>query len=185
MTNLDNIFQEMEAKTQKNEGSDFYKVVEGSNKLRILTDFQKVETIFKNNRFVAFNFEGRKLEQDEVVRTQAWAWAINRQNNELVIVQFGKTILGQIVAYRNSSDYGFSTFPMPYDIDLRAKGAGTKEVEYTIVPARANTEVSQSEMEMLNKKKTISDIVKAIIAKQNEKNVGYEYPENNLGEPKF
>ncbi len=195
--NLDNIYKKME---ENSSGSDFYKIKEGHNKLRILSDFFEVQTINRGGKYGGIICPENKPKEDDQVRTQGWAWAIIRgdkakgEGDDLGIVQFGKTILGLIVELKNSSEYGFSEMPMPYDIDLTANGAGTKEVKYAVIPARTNTEVEEEEFAKLNKKKPIPTIVETIIAKQTGKapvkdelaSYGKEndYPEYK-GEPAF
>jgi len=167
--NLDKIFEKMEARS--NIDSDFYTIKEGSNKMRIMTDFVEVSTINRKGKYAGLVSADNKPQAEDQVQLKGWAWALIRKNegDELKIVQFGSRILKQLVAYRNDPDYSFDTMPMPYDIDLKASGAGTKEVSYTVIPARHSTDVSSAEMEALNKKKAISYIVDAIIAKQSPK----------------
>jgi hypothetical protein len=154
----------------KEKSNDFFKFQEGSNKMRILTDFVRVESINRGGKYggiVGGNTKPTAQDsKDGNVQVKGWAWALIRSTGELKIVQFGKTILAPIVALRANDEYKFKDFPMPYDIDVQAKGAGTKEVVYTVVPARANTEVTPEEMEGLNKQSTIAQILKAIIDKQ-------------------
>ncbi len=190
--NLDNIVGEMESRSKYD--SDFYKIKEGANKLRILSDFVRVETMMKSGKYLGI-FQGNEPERQEFLKDKSnslnlkgWAWAIVRETGELKIVQFGKTILGQLLAYRKDPDYAFEDMPMPYDIDVKAIGAGTKEVEYTVVPARSNSEVTNEEMAGLNKKKKISDIVGAIIDKQSGKSEptsSVPYPEGPEDDPTF
>lgn len=181
---LDDLNKKMEA--QNNYPSDFYKMVEGANRMRILTDFVEVRSKNDGKKFEglssftdqeekkwidggALNDKGYPVRR---ISTQGWAWAIIRNakdGDELKIVKFGSTILGQLVALRHNVEYAFDTMPMPYDITVNATGAGTKEVEYTVTPARQNTDVTEAEMAKLNKKKTIATIVQAIKDKQDGK----------------
>lgn len=164
---MDNIVSEME---KKSSASDFYKIKEGNNVMRILTDFVKVETINTKGKYGGIVSETNQPDEDDTVQMKGWAWAIVRGSpDELKIVQFGKTILSQLVAYRKDPEYAYDAMPCPYDVNIKAIGAGTKEVEYTVIPARQNTDVTEKEIEMLNKKKTIKDIVALIVEKQDEK----------------
>jgi hypothetical protein len=43
-----------------------------------------------------------------------------------------------------------------------ADGAGTKEVKYTVMPARKNTDVSEGELMQLEKLKPIEELAKAL-----------------------
>jgi hypothetical protein len=161
---------EKEIAESKEKSNDFYKLQEGSNKMRILTDFVRVESINRGGKYGGIvggnNNPTAQDVKDGTVQVKGWAWALIRSTGELKIIQFGKTILGQLVALRANEEYRFTELPMPYDIDVQAKGAGTKEVVYTVVPARQNTDVTIEELDALNKEAPIAQIVKAIIDKQ-------------------
>lgn len=159
----------MNDKAEANKTSDFYKLKEGSNRMRILTDFTRVESINQGKVYKGILTPSNRPQEGDSVALKGWAWAIIRESGELGIVQFGKTILGLLSAYKINPEYTFDGFPMPYDVDIQAKGAGTKEVEYAVVPARQNSEVTPEEMEMLNKKTPIREIVQKITDKQDGK----------------
>lgn len=191
--NLDKINEKMNT-------SDFYQMKEGSNKMRIMTDFTEVKTINRNQKYAGIVSEDNQEQSGDSIRTQGWAWAIIRGDktkeieDELAIVKFGRKILGQLVALKNNPEYAFDSMPVPYDIDVQTKDAGEMSVVYTVVPARQNTEVAEKEMEKLNKKKTVEEIIKSMIDKQDGKNqdTGYgsfdqktEYPKDVAPADKF
>src|ERR1035437_5023073 len=130
-SNLDKIHKNMDT-------SDYYKMKEGSNRIRIVSDFVEVKTINRGKDFLGYESPKNQPQAGDTVRTQAWVWAITRgEEDEFKIVKLGKTILGQIVNLRNNPEYSFDD-RMPYDIDIQAKDAGKMEVEYTVIPARKN-----------------------------------------------
>lgn len=51
---------------------------------------------------------------------------------------------------------------MPYDITITAKGAGTKEVKYTVTPARQNVPLTGAEVEEFNKRIDIHEFVQKL-----------------------
>jgi hypothetical protein len=55
---------------------------------------------------------------------------------------------------------------MPYDITVRAEGAGTKEVKYNLMPARKETPLTSDERAEFDQQKPIQDVQKAIIDKR-------------------
>ncbi len=178
MLQLDTI--QKEAASRSEYTSDFYKIQEGANNMRIMTDFVKVETITKpGGKYGGVLTETNKpnITKDpkttDKTRLQGWAWAIirgkTRAEDEFKVVQFGNKILTQLVALRSNPDYGFETMPMPYDININAKNAGDITVEYTVMGARQNTEVTADEMEAMNKKKSVQAIVQAMTDKQDGK----------------
>jgi hypothetical protein len=168
MTNFDTMFGEIEDRQKFD--SDFLSLKVGKNPIRILSDFKKVENVFKgkypNSTYQRINLSGTQLAADETITTQGWAWVIDRTTGELKIGQFGVSILTAIKAIKDNPDYAFDTFPMPYDITINNTGDGANR--YSVVAARQNTEVTADEIAKLNKKKTIADIVQAIIDKQSK-----------------
>ncbi len=157
-------------------GSDWYKYKEGDNKIRIMSDFLKTQGIQRGKMTAGYITDKNRPQGDDKVTTKFWAWAIVRgktpEEDEFKIVSFGQGLVEQLGAYRHSPDYKFESFPMPYDINIRADKAGTIDVTYTMIPARANTEVTEAELGILLKKKTIETIYSQILHKQDEKTSG-------------
>lgn len=61
---------------------------------------------------------------------------------EIKLAKLPHTVAKSLKAYQENPEYTFSEAPMPYDVTLNAKGAGTTTVEYTLTAARQNTELS-------------------------------------------
>lgn len=164
---LDKWGKENEVAMKEREAGDFYKLKEGANKVRIVSPFYGVSTINRGGKYMGIVTQNNSPQEDDTVSYKGWAWALIRETNELKIVQLSKTILGHIYSLKKDTDYAFTDYPMPYDITITAIGAGKKEVQYSVQPARANTEVTEEEMASLNKKKSIPDIITAMVNKQN------------------
>lgn len=189
--NLDNIANKYESEGTS-QTSDFYRIKEGQNKMRILTDFVMVESIYKgvfpNSKYMGMKTPGRVIAADEKVTSQAWAWAVIRgekpEQDELKIVQFGKTLINNLIQYRKNPEYEFDKFPMQFDITVNSLGDGPNR--YTMIASPKRSEVTQGEMEKLNKKKSINDIIASILAKQTGASTPaastepIAYPENNV-----
>lgn len=177
---------ELHKQAQKEKEGDFYKLKEGANRMRILTQFEKVETIYRGNKYAGIVSDFNQPKEDDKVTWRAWAWAIIRgqkpEDDELKIVQLSRAALNQIAALKVDPEYAFEGYPIPYDLTLNAKNAGTKDVEYSVVPARANTEVTEAEMAALNKEKSIPDIIAKMVDKQAGKGgeQAVEYPEESI-----
>jgi hypothetical protein len=159
-------------------GSDFYEMKVGQNKMRILTQFERVNSLFQgefpNSKYVGKVADTYVPKAGETVTLQGWAWIIDRETGELKIGQFGKAILTQITALKNNPEYAFETMPMPYDITINNTGEGANR--YSITPARQNTDITEVEMTALNKKKSIADI---LLAMENKQSKLVDYPEAN------
>ena len=76
------------------------------------------------------------------------------------------TIYKQIEALQMNEDYKFYEVPMPFDLTINAKGAGTKEVVYTLMPARANTPLTPAERALYTGTQPIAELQKALYEKQ-------------------
>ncbi len=187
---LDQFGKQFEKEQKEREAGDFYKIQDGTQKMRILTPFEGVWTQNTRGNYAGI-FTGTEKERNELSEEKftnnkgkevsvhkfsfrGWAWAIIRETGELKLVQFPKTILHQIYSLKNSEDYAFKDYPMPYDINISATGAGTTEVKYNTIPSNKITEVTPEELKQLNKKKAVSDVIGAIVDKQNGKKTDKE-----------
>jgi len=66
--------------------------------------------------------------------------------------------------------------PMPYDLVVNAKGAGTKEVVYSVFPVPP-TAITKDEFEEFQAKKPIDEVVARLLGNQNVSDVGQGSPE--------
>ncbi len=153
---------------KKEQVSDFYKMKIGENKVRVLTQFERVDSVFQgeypNSKFVGHVEEDYKLKGGEKVSTQGWAWGIDRTTGEMKIMQFSKAILGLINKLKSDEEYTFDNFPMPYDITIHNTGEGPSR--YSITASRKNTDVTEDEVAELEKKTSIRDIISKIKEKK-------------------
>lgn len=65
---------------------------------------------------------------------------------------------------------------MPRAINIKATGAGTKEVEYTVLPSPKETPVSEEVLAELAKKPTPEEIIELIKGKSKP----VDYPESEI-----
>lgn len=78
-----------------------------------------------------------------------------------------KTNFEGVSALQEIEAYSFDTLPMPYDIMVNAKGAGTKEVVYSVVPAALRTALTEAELEEFKARKPIDEVVAKLMENQN------------------
>lgn len=175
-------------------GGDWYKFKEGDNKMRILS-----EPIIKVSRFgYGICYEGAPYcqkatldkELDEAkakakaegkdpskatikMPSKKWcAWAILRGKDgadSIVLAELPYGISKSLLELMNSDEAGWKGWPMPYDINIKAKGAGSMGVEYQLIPNRANTDVTDTEMEDYNKCTPVTQILDRMKDKQKQK----------------
>jgi hypothetical protein len=125
------------------------KLAEGQNKVRVLSEPRMVQSVYQgqpNTKFVA--------------------WVIDRKDGKIKLFYMPKTILEGISALEETEGYAFNSLPMPYDIMVNAKGAGTKEVVYSVFPMPA-TKLTEAELEEFHAKKPIDEVVARLLENQN------------------
>ncbi len=101
------------------------------------------------------------------------AWAILRgkesADDTFGIVELPYSISKTLRELMDSDEAGFKGFPMPYDINIKAKGAGSMGVEYTVIASRTSSDVTDAEMEEFNKQTPVVQILDRIKDKQRQK----------------
>ena len=75
------------------------------------------------------------------------------------------TVFKGIEALQQDSDWAFTEMPMPYDIVIDAKNAGTKEVDYSVF-AKPKTELTEAETTALTGMKSIQEVQDKIREKE-------------------
>jgi len=130
------------------QGGDTFKFHEGRNIIRILTTPRPHPGMFNGKR----NFK--------------WlAYILDRDQGDVKLFFMPHTVFKQLEAFSQSEDYAFDEFPMPYDIAITAKNAGTIDVEYTVIAARKNVPLTEAEQTMFKAKKPLEEVQEALFAK--------------------
>lgn len=147
MTSINDIIQKAEKEYGLGKG-EYFKVQEGANKIRVLSEMIFNVSEYKGNptyRFVC--------------------WVLDRKDSVIKPYFMPVSIARALGTMQENPDYAFKDFPMPYDITINAKGAGTKEVDYQVVAARQNTPLTDMEQIAAKERTPIVEFV----AKLNEK----------------
>lgn len=128
---------------------DYLKFKEGPNRFRLMSECLPHPGSYKG--------------------TKSFKWlcyVVDRRDGKVKPFFMPHTVYKQIEALQLSEDYTFSEVPMPYDITVNADGAGTKEVKYTVIPAKKEVPVTTAERMELSKAKPIEELQKALKDKQ-------------------
>lgn len=148
--------------------SDWFKLEEGDNKIRILTESEPLTKHFDPLTRKSSICIGKKrlcpgcmIDDGNRPSTKFLMWVIDRRTNEIKIAELGYSITKAIADYSKSEDYAFDETPIPYDITIKKTktGKNAKDVEYSVIPARSNTSITKEEQEKINKLKSISEII--------------------------
>ena len=123
----------------------YLKLQEGDNRVRLMSECLEHPGEYKGKP-----------------RFQWLCYVLDRKDEQIKPFFMAHTIYKQIEALQLNSDYAFDEVPMPYDITINAKDAGTKEVVYTVVPARSNTPLTEAEAVALRDIQPIRELQKAV-----------------------
>ena len=127
---------------------DYLKLKEGDNRLRLMSACLPHEGSYQGRR----NFK--------------WlCYVLDRVDGKVKPFFMPHTIYKKIEALQTNEDYAFDRVPMPYDLTINAKGAGTKEVEYSLIPARKETPLTPAEQTLLSEMKPLAELQVALLEK--------------------
>lgn len=149
---------------------DYLKLREGANRFRLMTECLPHEGEYQGKK----NFK--------------WlCQVIDRADGRVKLFFMPHTIYKQIAALQTSDDYAFTDVPMPYDLTINADGAGTKEVKYTLMPARKETALTAAEREAFAAVKSLAEVKKALDEKKGKPEAPHNDapPHSDEDEPPF
>jgi len=116
------------------------------------------------------------VEGDKNASIKGICWVL--QDEMIKLARLPYTAVKQLRAYQTNKEWELGEFPWAHQVTLTAKGAGTKEVEYTTTLSPKKTKFSQEILNELVKKDPPEMIVENIKSKaQPDKPI--EYPEGS------
>jgi hypothetical protein len=136
------------------------KLKEGENVIRVLAEPEPFyEKFGVGICYTDCNYQGTP-------KYLAYVW--DKADNKVKLFRMNMTIAKMVAALMKDEDHGFESFPMPYNIKITAKGAGTKEVEYQVIPGAVKP-IDDSVMEELaTQNNTTAEIIENMKKKQKE-----------------
>ncbi len=123
-------------------GSDYLTIKDGNNIMRVMTEGIHNINKFGNSRFVMF--------------------VIDRKDGKVKPYFAPYTVYKAIASLEEDPFYKFEGMPMPYDVNVKATKAGTKEVEYNVQASPTKTEITPDELAAAKEKGSIADYVKGL-----------------------
>jgi hypothetical protein len=124
---------------------EYLKIQEGDNRIRVLSACIPHQGEYKGTP--TFKFV---------------AWVIDRRDGVIKPYFMPMTVMNAIGSLQTDPDYGFEDVPMPYDINVKAQDAGTKEVVYNVVPSPKQTPITDEELTELNSRLPIEKYVEKL-----------------------
>lgn len=162
-----------------NGDSGYFRIQEGDNRIQLLSHCAQYNLKWNGSRYEPAQ------EGDENVSVKGVCWVL--QDGVIKSATLPYTIIKSIRQLMNDQDYMFTSFPMPRVINIKAVGAGTKEVEYSVIPAPKESPVPAQTLTELSQKPTPEDMVekmRASEAKRSEvslaKDSGIKYPDDEM-----
>jgi hypothetical protein len=130
-------------------GGDIYKYKEGDNRIRLMSECLPHTSEYQGKK----NFK--------------WlCYVLDRRDGKIKVHFMPHKVYKAVEALQLDPDYAFSEVPLPFDINVSAKQAGTVDVEYTVLPARKNTPLTEDEERELYKQKPLDEVQQALKDKQ-------------------
>jgi len=147
---------------------DWLNLQEGENKIRIVSEFEDYGVHYNPNTkkiVICIGKETCSLCQTGIgIRVQYLGWVIDRKDGQVKLLRIGHQIFKQIGEFAISNDYGFVSVP-DYDITIKKIGQGLA-TEYTVLPARQDTELTDEEKYLISEKvKSPKEIIERMKAK--------------------
>jgi hypothetical protein len=159
--------KEAEETGQIGGSAETFKVKDGSNRIRLMSECLAHPGDYKGKP------------------TFKWlCYVIDRRDGKVKVYFMPHTIYKQIEALQVSEEYLFTTVPMPYDITINVEKAGTIDVEYSVMPARKETALTNTELNDFDAVTPLRELQKKLKEKK-DKDEPQEPPPpiENDGEP--
>lgn len=126
-----------------------FKLAEGENQVRVLSEPRMVESTFKGNL------------------NRKWlAWIIERKDGVTKLFYMPKTIVSHLADIESMKFYAFDAPRMPYDVIIKAKHAGTIDAEYTVIASPKQEPLTADELEQVKTLKRIDEVVSKLMERQ-------------------
>jgi hypothetical protein len=169
-----------EAEQETSSGSGGWIALQvGDNLLRILSEPKKFKQRFGHGicyegaeycdeKLIAEENKEREKEGKDPIRLSVkfltWAWDYSYESLKLFSMPF--SVAKQLSEFKREDPeqgYGFSGWPIPYDINIKNTGKGGDR--YTVVPAKNSQEISEEVIGQLEMENTPEEVIESMEAK--------------------
>lgn len=150
MNNMEWVDQK-EAEIKKASAEGYFDIVEGDNRIQLLTHCAAYPVKWTGSKYEPAQ------EGDTGVSIKGVCLVLH--DGKIKDASLPYTVVKAVRELMQDPDYAFVEFPMPRLINIKAKNAGTKEVEYTVIPSPRETPVSAEILKELAQKPTPEEMV--------------------------
>ena len=146
----------------------FYDFEQGDNKVRIVSEAEVVFKHWINNKGVVCPEDDSCTHCGEghKPKKQYACYLIDRRDGQLKVGMLPASVGNQLKAFSQEPDYAFEGIP-PYDVNIKKTGEKL-ETEYSVIPARGNSELTSAEVIAVGLVKPIEEVVEAMKRKQSQ-----------------
>lgn len=152
-----NWIDEQEKMIQEDKGKDYFKMQEGDNRIVLLSHCAQYLVKWTGTTYAPAE------KNDEGISAKGVCWVLH--DGRIKLAQLPYTIVKAIRELMKDEDYAFEEFPMNRGLNLKAVGAGTKEVEYTVIPSPKEYQVPTDVLAELEKKPSPEEMVEKMRSK--------------------
>ncbi len=146
---------EREEQIEKARSESYFDIVEGKQEFVLLTHCSPLAQVWDN----ASNKYRPAEEGDKNVSVKGVCWVM--QDGKVKQAKLPYTIVKEIRTYQQNPEWEFE-LPFPHTFTFTAKGANTKEVEYSLNASPKKITISEAVLEELAKKPKPEDVVAKI-----------------------
>lgn len=138
-------------------GGDYFRLEDGENKVRLLTEPLHYMTVFLGQGITPLAVRTHKEVPEGKEPTHRYlCYVLSRASDSIQLAEFPPSVVKQIAQLQKSSEYGFDDLP-PYDLLINREGQGM-ETRYTVQAGRNEAEVPQSVLDELVQKPTLEEV---------------------------
>ena len=121
--------------------SEYFKVKEGDNKVRLVSACLPHQSEYKGQN------------------TFKWlCQVIDLTDGKVKPYFMPDRIYQNIMSLQLDEDYAFDEVPMPYNINIRAENAGTKEVKYAVIPSPKRLGLTVEQIKAIEEAPSVQDL---------------------------
>ena len=151
------------------QSTPYFQITEGANKVRVLSEGAIIASHWVDNQFhTCFGKSNGCPHSHEKsdISIKFLHWVIDRKDETTKLARFPYTVEKKIGALSADEDWAFDGFPMPYDVNITAIGAGTKEVDYNVIASPKQIKLSDAEQTDYEAQTPVGDIVERMKDKE-------------------
>jgi hypothetical protein len=164
MTSFDFGQNRQQVEKQFNLGKgEYFKVKEGANKIRLVSKPLPHPGNYKGKE--TFKWLCQVIDLSDLDEH-------GQPTNKVKPYFMPHRVYKDIEALQKDPDYAFDEIPMPYNINIQAEHAGSKEVKYTVIPSPKRISLTMEELKAIESAPTVEELQAKIW--ESEKNAGVD-----------